>query len=171
MTCGKPYKHCGDACIFYVLWYYYTRGGKVKELYYCTKCGNTKTGEKQCLICQGQDIAIVPKKYVSYIADVVPVLNEDLQEEFVEKVVKMSPNFDSYWYEHKDEITQNMKQQYEKVKSFQKEQLNVPKCPTCQSTNIKKIGTGERVASVAMMGIFSKKINKSFKCKNCGYTW
>ena len=49
--------------------------------------------------------------------------------------------------------------------------INVPKCPTCDSTNIQKIGTGERVASVAMLGIFSKKINKSFKCKNCGYTW
>ncbi|MBD5395907.1 MAG: hypothetical protein HDR71_16975 [Lachnospiraceae bacterium] len=48
---------------------------------------------------------------------------------------------------------------------------NIPKCPTCQSINITKIGTGERVASVAMLGIFSKKINKSFKCKNCGYTW
>lgn len=49
--------------------------------------------------------------------------------------------------------------------------INSPKCPTCQSTNVQKIGTGERVASVAMMGIFSKKINKSFKCKSCGYTW
>lgn len=46
-----------------------------------------------------------------------------------------------------------------------------PKCPTCQSTNIQKIGATERVVSVATLGIFSKKINKSFKCKNCGYTW
>lgn len=46
-----------------------------------------------------------------------------------------------------------------------------PKCPTCQSTNVQKIEIGERVASVAIFGIFSKKINKSFKCKNCGYTW
>lgn len=52
-----------------------------------------------------------------------------------------------------------------------RELLNKPKCPTCQSTNVQKIGTGERVVSVAMLGIFSKKINKSFKCKNCGYTW
>lgn len=44
-------------------------------------------------------------------------------------------------------------------------------CPTCQSTNTQKIGTGERVVSVAMMGVFSKKINKSFKCNSCGYTW
>nr|MDE6024513.1 hypothetical protein [Lachnospiraceae bacterium] len=48
--------------------------------------------------------------------------------------------------------------------------LNKPKCPTCSSTNVQKIGTGERMASVAMLGMFSKKINKSFKCKNCGYT-
>lgn len=52
-----------------------------------------------------------------------------------------------------------------------RESLNKPKCPTCQSTNIQKIGIGERVVSVATLGIFSKKINKSFKCKNCGYTW
>ena len=49
--------------------------------------------------------------------------------------------------------------------------IPIIKCPTCQSTNTQKIGTGERVASVAMMGVFSKKINKSFKCNSCGYTW
>lgn len=52
-----------------------------------------------------------------------------------------------------------------------RELLNKPKCLTCGSTNVKKIGAGERVVSVSMFGIYSKKINKSFKCKNCGYTW
>lgn len=51
------------------------------------------------------------------------------------------------------------------------ELLNKPKCPTCNSTNVKKIGGLERAGSVYMFGIFSKKINKSFECKNCGYTW
>lgn len=51
------------------------------------------------------------------------------------------------------------------------EEDNVPKCPTCNSTNIQKIGGLERVGSVAMLGLFSKKINKSFKCGNCGHTW
>ena len=46
-----------------------------------------------------------------------------------------------------------------------------PKCPTCQSTNIRKMGGIERGASIYAFGLFSKKINKSFKCKNCGYTW
>ena len=51
------------------------------------------------------------------------------------------------------------------------ELLNKPKCPTCGSTNIKKMGGIERGASIAAFGIFSKKINKTFKCCNCGYTW
>lgn len=44
-------------------------------------------------------------------------------------------------------------------------------CPYCNSTNVKKISGTERVTSVAMMGIFSKKINKSFKCNACGGTF
>lgn len=52
-----------------------------------------------------------------------------------------------------------------------KYEKHIPKCPTCQSTNIQKINGLERGVSVAAWGLFSKKINKSFKCKNCGYTW
>lgn len=55
--------------------------------------------------------------------------------------------------------------------SYHRESNNIPKCPTCSSTNIQKIGTGERMASVIGLGLFSKKINKSWKCKNCGHTW
>ena len=45
------------------------------------------------------------------------------------------------------------------------------KCPTCGSTKVSKIGTVERTASVLGLGLLSKKINKTFKCKDCGYTW
>lgn len=48
---------------------------------------------------------------------------------------------------------------------------NIPQCPTCSSTNIRKMGAVESGASIALFGIFSKKINKTFKCKDCGYTW
>lgn len=44
-------------------------------------------------------------------------------------------------------------------------------CPYCNSTNIKKISGTERTASIVLLGIFSKKINKSFKCNNCGGTF
>jgi hypothetical protein len=48
---------------------------------------------------------------------------------------------------------------------------NIPKCPVCGSTNISPISTGERAMSVIGFGILSKKINKSFKCLDCKYTW
>lgn len=48
---------------------------------------------------------------------------------------------------------------------------NQVKCPFCQSTNVKKIGAGERAVSVLVLGLLSKKINKSFKCNSCGETF
>jgi hypothetical protein len=48
---------------------------------------------------------------------------------------------------------------------------NTPHCPTCGSTNIKKLDVVDRAVSIGTLGIFSNKINKSFKCKDCGCTW
>jgi predicted RNA-binding Zn-ribbon protein involved in translation (DUF1610 family) len=62
-------------------------------------------------------------------------------------------------------------QQIAQANAQAQELLNKPKCPTCGSTNIKKMGGIERGASIAAFGLFSKKINKTFKCSNCGYTW
>ncbi len=62
-------------------------------------------------------------------------------------------------------------QEFNGIIEIKESSSNTPKCPTCSSTNIQKIGAGERAVSVTMLGMFSKKINKSFKCKNCGYTW
>lgn len=56
-------------------------------------------------------------------------------------------------------------------KAILEEQSRVPKCPTCGSTNIRKMGEVERGASIWAFGLFSRKINKTFKCNSCGYTW
>lgn len=53
----------------------------------------------------------------------------------------------------------------------QERESNKLHCPTCGSTNIKKITGTERAASVIGLGIFSKKINKSYKCIKCKCTW
>lgn len=58
------------------------------------------------------------------------------------------------------------RQLMEKLRSESK-----PHCPTCGSTNVKKLDVVDRAVSVGVFGIFSNKINKSFKCKNCGHTW
>ena len=47
--------------------------------------------------------------------------------------------------------------------------INLPRCPTCSSTNIEKISGANKAASVAVFGILSLgHISKTFKCKNCG---
>ena len=52
-----------------------------------------------------------------------------------------------------------------------RELLNKPKCPTCSSTNIKKISTTAKIAGAATFGLFSKTAQSQFKCNNCGYKW
>ena len=76
----------------------------------------------------------------------------------------------------KDIIEYNLKMsqfrtQIEQQKRSKAENDNVPRCPNCHRSNIQKIGGMERAGSVMMLGVFSNKINKSFKCINCGYTW
>lgn len=48
---------------------------------------------------------------------------------------------------------------------------NVPKCPTCGSTKVKKLSLGRKVFSVEMIGFASSSAGKTFVCKNCGYKW
>lgn len=46
-----------------------------------------------------------------------------------------------------------------------------PSCPTCHSSNIKRISNFNRAMSIHLFGIFSSKINKQFICNSCGYKW
>lgn len=49
------------------------------------------------------------------------------------------------------------------------EQPNTPHCPTCGSTNLRKIGNLERGLSVTVWGFGSSKMGKQYECKDCGY--
>lgn len=48
---------------------------------------------------------------------------------------------------------------------------NMPKCPTCSSTKIRKISVTSKVASVAMWGLLSRKVHKQWHCDTCGSEW
>ena len=50
-------------------------------------------------------------------------------------------------------------------------QMNAPKCPHCNSTNIERLTTMDRGISVAAFGLASGKIGKQYKCKNCKHMW
>lgn len=50
-------------------------------------------------------------------------------------------------------------------------QKNIPKCPTCSSTNLSPISNLSKAGSVALFGIFSQKVKHQWKCNSCGYEW
>ncbi len=64
------------------------------------------------------------------------------------------------------------KDQFEKKQSRTTQQLkNTPECPTCHSTDVKRISDARKVAGALMFGIFSKTAKSQFQCNNCGYKW
>lgn len=48
---------------------------------------------------------------------------------------------------------------------------NIPKCPTCGSTNIKKISGTKRYVSTGLFGLGSSNVGKTMECNNCHYKW
>ena len=57
------------------------------------------------------------------------------------------------------------------TQEHQEQQSNIPKCPTCGSTNICKISTGKKALGFITVGIFSSNFGKTMECKQCGYKW
>lgn len=98
------------------------------------------------------------------------------QEDFDSRAIELAKQYGNNQFDEKI-FKERLKDRHESVarylaeKSVKTSPTNTPKCPTCGSTNIQKIGTVERGASILGLGLFSKKINKTYKCKNCGYTW
>lgn len=88
---------------------------------------------------------------------------------FIEAMINLYDK-DIIEYELKMSQFRNQVEQ-QKQQAKEQQETNIPKCPFCNSTNIKKISGTERVGSAMMFGIFSKKIGKSFKCNNCGGTF
>ncbi len=146
-------------------------------LCYCKKCGRIVQESKNetiqiCDYCHNT-LDYVPEEYLGGKSK--GFIIKDLKEQFINEYIKSSPEFDQYLFEHRDQdmFNKRMSDQAKMAhgKAVLEEASRVPKCPTCQSTNIRKMGGVERGASIATFGIFSKKINKTFKCGNCGYTW
>lgn len=153
------------------------------KYFYCKKCGRIIIewhDTCKCDVCKSEMFEVPYKYTTDGIA--ITALNKN---KIYEDLVKSSPEFDEYLFNNRDRIKAQKSAEYERdmaisdairqgadVKTaFRNGGQNMPKCPTCGSLNVRHISGGERVASVGFFGIFSKKINKTFKCGNCGYTW
>lgn len=52
-----------------------------------------------------------------------------------------------------------------------REEENLPKCPICGSTNLKKLTALNRGMSTLVWGLGSNKIGKTWECQNCKSTF
>ena len=144
------------------------------NLYYCKKCGRIlwtlNDNQKKCDCCNSI-MFDVPNEYI----DNFRWRDGDGKQALIEELVKTSPEFDQYLFEHRDEILAKQSAEFD-VKmahgeAVLEENIRMPKCPTCGSTNISKIGTVNRMISTSLFGLASSKIGKTHKCNNCGTTW
>lgn len=127
----------------------------------CKKCGYIDVNEiDSCPVCAGDE-------WDDY--EVYQIKHFSTDESFVNAMIKLKQENP---IEYQLKLNQfKLQQEQHKIIEEQQRNENKPHCPHCKSTNIKSISGLNRGASIAIWGIFSKKINKSFECKNCGYTW
>lgn len=109
---------------------------------------------------------------------------KNMEEDIFRHFVKNNKNFNMEAYQNRLQISKEQEKHREReieVTNRQieaewaarraAEQANAPRCPTCGSTNLKKIDALDRAISVSFLGLASGKIGKSFKCNHCGYMW
>ena len=91
------------------------------------------------------------------------------EQSFIDAMLNLREN-DPIEYQLKmQQIKLQIQQQRQIERAEQKS--NVPRCPTCNSTNINKISGLSKAGSVAMWGLFSRKVHKQWHCNNCGSEW
>ncbi len=92
----------------------------------------------------------------------------DSDRQFLEAMIDLKKN-DPIEYQLKmSQFKANLKQQENNKKA---KEDNTLRCPTCNSTKVKKISATSKVIGASMLGLFSKTARSQFKCEQCGYKW
>ncbi len=87
----------------------------------------------------------------------------DSDRQFLEAMIELKKN-DPIEYQLKmSQFKANLKQQ----ESSKVEEDNKVHCPYCNSTNVNKISGLSKAGSIAMFGIFSRKVHKQWHCNDC----
>ena len=108
------------------------------------------------------------KENISTIPDGGWVKAVSTDENFMKAMTELYEN-DPIEYQLKmSQFKASLKQQESSKKV---EEDNTLRCPTCNSTKVKKISATSKVVGASMFGLFSKTARSQFKCERCGYKW
>lgn len=161
------------------------------QILYCPQCGwleypsPFQQSDNHCEVC-GHRLLIPDDKYDIDLKNYRNGINiitgrtlKENQQRLFEEVIKPNPEFDPDLYARKDEIIKQKREQ--EMNEFRRQTGgaswvdgkigNVPKCPTCGSTNIEKISVSSKVVGAGLFGLFSKTARSQLRCNNCGYKW
>ena len=144
-------------------------------LHSCKKCGrrvqNFDKGKDCKCDCCGSITYPVPQQYLLNDA-CLTFKDKESEQLLIEELVKPSPEFDQYLFDHRDEILSQKHEEFQAKmnhgKAILQEQSRQVKCTYCGSTNVRKIGYVSRGISTYLWGLASKKIAKQWHCNNCG---
>ncbi len=151
-------------------------------LMYCKKCGRVINNSEKCDVCNSTTYK-VPEKF--WLDGIDFLISNDSKKILIQECVKSSPEFDEQLFNSRDEILAKENAKYDQAMkignairqgadpetAFKNNGENIPKCPTCGSSNVKKISTASKIAGATMFGLFSRTAKSQFKCENCGYKW
>ena len=139
--------------------------------HYCPKCGNIISIDNvtNCNFCNESYIAT---KYEWSWND--KLSDPQKRKIILEEYVKPNPLFDEELYNKRIALEKSQQEatlNQMRMEKQQAQRANVPKCPTCGSTNVERISTAQKAFGFALVGLFSSNLGKTMHCRNCGYKW
>lgn len=135
--------------------------------YYCPLCGQSVLpSQKYCY--KHKNIEVVrskqPKDYYENICDENYPKYQNGYDVLMEKEISINGIY-SPGIAKKNPVVINTPYPAKTVEK------NIPKCPTCQSTNIKKISGTKKVLHGIAFGLLSNTARSQYICNDCGYKW
>jgi hypothetical protein len=90
----------------------------------------------------------------------------ELVYEEKDRIIELS-DIDKKYYDYKSRVYMDEECSQREIKH----EANLPKCPICGSTDLKKLTAVDRSASAFMWGLGSNKIGKTYECRKCKATF
>lgn len=153
------------------------------KLFICPNCGTIDAGEDsirlKCYEC-GTTYKTTNIDRKSYWKELGNACINDCSNEYTHDLLERYVGDTINWNifnKREGEWDKSLEKKHERGQQKQvkdqarQDAINTPKCPTCNSINIKKISTTSKVTNTALFGLFGTKRHKTFHCDNCGYEW
>lgn len=137
---------------------------------YCPKCGNIEMWQPELVpVCEYCKSELIATEYI--LKDVIEHgdVKPEIRKAIFEKYIKDNPMYSEEAVKQREE--KEYRNRLNMPSFYKSKEVNKPKCPTCGSTNIRKISTGKKAIGFAAVGIFSSNFGKTYECLQCKYKW